>query len=104
MRFFHHGLPLVLDDERIILPTPTEAADGIEALSIIVGWCQHPDCGKRFVYMRYKVDGSYGLFRRLKSGDSIKTIISRLKMAKESDWVWGHSNDGHGRKVKVPVR
>lgn len=103
MSFLHHGLPLILADERKILPTAQEAADGIESISVILGWCQHPDCGERLVFIRLNSDNTpHHGFKRLKSG--IAPILKRLKLAVESDWVWGTSKDGHSRKVKVPVR
>ena len=83
----HHGKPLNFAGLRILKPTREEELDTVLSVHVQVGWCQDPDCRKRFVFSAYEYSGGLGPVQRHRDPKVIASMISRLKQAAESDWV-----------------
>lgn len=106
MPFFdalHHGIPVVLQKERIIAPSADDICETIDAVGITTGYCGHPECRVRVYYRRNLYAGGWGPVSRVRLSEKLADLRRRLKLARESDWVWGHHPET-GTKVKVMVR
>ena len=100
----HHGQPLLLTEERLLKPTIKEMTEGVNELGVTLGWCQKKGCCQRFLYVRNRYKGGWGPLSRIRGNELISIMVRRLKMAKESDWVWGSARDETYRKMKVKVQ
>lgn len=99
----HHGKPLNFSQLRILKPTAEEERDTVLAVHVVTGWCQDPDCRKRFIFSACEYVGGLGPSHRHRDPQVIKNLLRRLSEARESDWVWGHDPETYAKK-KVMVR
>lgn len=101
MRVTHHGDVLVASIDREIKPTEEESAQGIVNVRALVYNCKHSECRKRFYYRQDIYEIGRGPVRKVK--ENVGAFAARLKLASESDWVWGFDKITF-QKRKVWVR
>lgn len=100
----HCGLPVVIEFIREIEASHEEQDDGILETRVTVAHCAHPTCGKRLkdeeqstiarskvklFYTEYRYPGGWGPIGKVTNGPKTTKLQARLKLARESDWVWG---------------
>ena len=105
-----HDIAIHPSTERVIQPSAHEAMDGVDALGVTIGYCRQTKqsngepCRVRFVYTRHLYPGGWGPIHRIRDGALIAGLISRLKQAKEIDWVLGSSDEFPYRLCKCLVQ
>jgi hypothetical protein len=97
----HHGVPLLFSAVKVLMPSKLEQMEGILSVQAVIGWCQDPDCRKRFVFSANEYPGGLGPSHRHREARTISSLIARMKEAKESDWVWGSNTQFPYQKMKV---
>jgi hypothetical protein len=98
----HHGIPVSVGNARTLQPTKEEESQGILAVEVAPVWCVHPQCRKRRLYYRFHFLGGVTPVNKAKPGQ-VAELLTRLKLAKESDWVWGCDTET-SIKIKRMVR
>ena len=89
--------------QRGIKPTVAELQRGVQWVDTCVYWCANRECpGKyKIYYKRELFENGYTDWQRVKR--SISAFVSRLRLAKDSDWVWGYHPETFA-KVKRTVQ
>lgn len=101
MEVKHCGDILLPVRERVIKATPDEAARGVVDLSTREYYCTDGRCRKRLFYKKENYATGHSEWARVRPHQKA-AFMKRLRMAKESDWVWGFSPITYG-KIKVTV-
>lgn len=101
MEVKHCGDILLPSRERLLKATSDEAARGVIELHVREYFCTDGRCKKRLFYKREIFSTGEGEWARVRPHHQA-SIVKRLRLAKHSDWVWGHSPITYG-KIKVAV-
>jgi hypothetical protein len=98
----HCGKILASPQERLLKPTPSEILLGIQEVKAQEYWCSSPSCRKRLLYRQDVYQDRVTEWARIRPHQSA-AFIARLRLAKESDWVWSYHPETFA-KVKRTVR
>lgn len=105
----HCGNPIAAEGERELDPTDDEARQGISRVGVTLARCRQSrhasgePCRVRWVFTRHRYSGGWGPVHRVRDSAQIAGYIQRLKIARESDWVWGWHEETYA-KTKRTVR
>jgi hypothetical protein len=101
MEVKHCGNLLSPVRERVIKATSDETCRGVIELLTQEYYCADTRCRKRLFYKKEIYATGQSEWARVRPHQQA-VFVKRLRMAKESDWVWGFSPITYG-KIKVTV-